>query len=262
MRGIRRAMPKSIVRHLVRASGTCAFLLGSGCHQRVASAPVQSDAATLFAAAMQQFRSGHFEKAQTQFQRLQFDLTPRDTLQAPVRFHLAESYLGQGELITAAREFRRAADDYPASPLAPVALLRLADAHSMLWRRSELDPTNGETALATLQELASRYPDSPAARIGAVRTRTLQEMFARKDYENGLFYFKRGGYDSAILYFRSLIVKYPGTAIVGDAYIKLVQAYRAINYREEREEVCAHLRQYFGGRVDVRRECGNGSPGR
>jgi outer membrane protein assembly factor BamD len=236
----------------------CALV--AACHH-VAPSPT-ADPPVQFTRAMARFRHGDYEQARTDFQRMQFDLSPRDTLQAKLRFYLAETYLGEGEFVTAAREFRRVADDYPNDPLAAVALLRVGDANAALWRRPELDPTSGQTALTTYQELLSRYPESPAAPIAAQRVRGLQELFARKDFETALFYFKRAGYDSAILYFRSLIAQYSGSSYVAPAYVKLVEAYKAIGYREEQNETCAHLQQYFGGRADVRRVCGNGSPGR
>jgi outer membrane protein assembly factor BamD len=244
------------------------FLALAGCHHSGPSR--QAEPATLYRAAMEDFRRGRFEDAQKDLQRLQFDLPARDSLQASVRFYLAETYAGMGEIITAARDFRRVADDYPSDQLAPTALLRVGDQYARLWRRAELDPANGETALAAYQELIGRYPDTQAAQLAQVRVHTLEEQFARKDFENALFYFKRNAYDSAILYFTSMIAKYPASSLVPDAFIKLVQSYRAIGYREELEEKCSHLRQYFGTRADVRRECpatttstgGNGNPGR
>lgn len=235
-------------------------LLLAACHH-VEQRPA-GDVAGQFADAMQLFRHGEFADAQAGFQRLQFDLAVRDTLQARVRFYLAETYMGQDELITATREFRRVADDYPADPLAPFALLRIGDAYAQLWRRPELDPSNGQTSVATYQELAGRYPDAPAARIAARRVRELQEKFAQKDYATGLFYLRRSAFDSAILYFRGLIVQYPSSPLVPDAYVRLAEAYKAISYREELRDVCDHLMQNYGGRRDVRQACGNGSPGR
>ena len=241
--------------------------LASGCHP--GAAPRQVEPATLYHTAMENFRHGRFETAQKELSRLQFDLPARDTLQPAVRFYLAETYAGMGEIITAARDFRRVADDFPSDQLAPVALLRVGDQYARLWRRAELDPANGETALAAYQELIGRYPDTHSAQLAQVRVHSLEEQFARKDFENALFYYKRNAYDSAILYFTSMIAKYPASSLVPDAFIKLVQSYRAIGYREELEEKCTHLRQYFGTRADVRRECpataspsGNGNTGR
>ena len=238
-------------------AGGLALAACRGANTRVTSSPE-----TQFTSAMLAFRTGEFAVAAADFQRLQFDLPARDTLLPRVAFFLAESQAALGDAITAARDFRRVADDFPSDALAPYALLRVGDEYASLWRKPELDPTHGETALATYQELIGRYPDSPAAALGAIRVRQVQDQYARKDFLNGLFYFRRGGYDSAILYFRALIAAYPGSSVVPEAYVKLVESYRSIGYREEREETCAHLRQYFGGRADVRAVCGNGSPGR
>lgn len=250
-------MTSQDLRRLVWLAGSVALAACHGAAARPLGTPE-----TQFTAAMRAFRGGHFAKAAVDFQRLQFDLPARDTLLPKVAFHLAESHAGQGDAVTAAREFRRVADDYPSDALAPFALLRVGDQYTTLWRRPELDPTHGETALASYQELIGRYPESPAAAIAAIRVRQLQDQYARKDFLNGLFYFRRGGFDSAILYFRALIAAYPGSSVVPEAYVKLVESYRSIGYREEREETCAHLRQYFGGRADVRTVCGDGSTGR
>lgn len=220
------------------------------------------DPETRFGQAMHEFRTGNFGRSLTMFQAIQFELSNRDTLLPKTRFYMAESHAGAGDFIAAAREFRRVADDFPSDALAPLALLRAGDQFGRMWRRPELDASNGETALATYQELIGRFPESSAARIAQARVRQLEDMYARKDYENGLFYFKRGGWDSAILYFRSLIAHYPGASVVPDAYVKLVQAYDAIGYVEERRETCDHLREHYGSRADVRRVCGDRGPGR
>jgi outer membrane protein assembly factor BamD len=243
-----------------RRAALWGVLLLAACHH--AALRPAGDVAGQFSDAMRLFRHGEFADAQVGFQRVQFDLAVRDTLQARVRYYLAETYMGQGELLTAVREFRRVADDYPSDPLAPVALLRIGDAHAQLWRQPELDPSSGQTSIASYQELVGRYPDAPTARIAAQRMRDLQEKFAQKDYATGLFYFRRSAFDSAILYFRGLIVQYPSSSVVPGAYVRLAQAYKAISYREELRDVCDHLAQNYGGRRDVRQVCGNGSPGR
>ena len=64
------------------------------------------------------------------------------------------------------REFRKVSDDTPNDPLAPEALLRAGDVYADLWRRPELDPSYGQTALATYQELLNRYPGAPRGQAG------------------------------------------------------------------------------------------------
>ena len=242
------------------AAGAASLALASACARFNPEAFQESTA--LYQASLREFRHGRFMRAQAGFQRLSFELTPRDSLFTLTRFYLAETYFGTRDYVTAAREFRRVSDEAPDDPLAPTALLRAGDSHAQLWRRPQLDPTSGQTALATWQELQGRYPGSEASEISFVRVRALNDAFARKEYETGLFYLRRGGYDSAILYFRALISTYPSSALVPEAFVRLVRAYTAIGYREEREETCQHLAQYYPNRRDVREACGDRNPGR
>lgn len=211
---------------------------------------------SLYQASLDAFRHGRFARAQEGFTKLTFDLSPSDSLHVRSRFYIAECRFAQRDYVTAARDFRRVADDDPGDALAPDALLRAGDSHFQLWRRFELDPSSGQTALATYQELLGRYPEARASATATARVRQLNDWFARKDYETGVFYFRRGGYNSAIVYFRGVIAQYPGSAVVPDAFVRLVRAYRELDYREELDETCATLRQYYGGRRDVQEVCG------
>jgi outer membrane protein assembly factor BamD len=247
-------------RRAARWAAAAALVMLAGCtHFNVAA--FQGSAA-LYEASLRQFHRGRFDRAQEGFQKLTFDLTARDSLFALSRFYLAESYFGMRDYVTASREFRRVADEAPEATLAPTALLRAGDSYAELWRRPELDATNGQTALATWQELQGRYPESEAAAVSYVRVRALNEQFAHKAFDAAVFYFRRGGYDSAILYLRGLITAYPSSALVPEAFVYLVRSYRAIGYREELQETCDHLAQYYPSRRDVQEVCGNRRPGR
>ncbi len=216
----------------------------------------------LFRASMREFRAGRFDKAQAGFQALTFNIGARDTLYPVARYYLAECYFGEGDFVTAAREFRRVADESPGHRLAPDALLRTADSYAKLWEKPELDPSNGQTAIATDQELAGRFPDAPAARVATARLRALNEKFAQKEMQNAVFYFRRNAFDSAILYFKDLIASYPSSSLVPDAYTYIVRSYRAIGYKDQEAEFCNALRQLYPNRADTRKYCGNGTAGR
>jgi outer membrane assembly lipoprotein YfiO len=244
-----------VLRRAASVGGGLALL--SACHHFNPRAYPNPE--SLFRASMREFRAGRFQPAFLGFQKLTFDLPGRDTLAPRARFLMAECYFGMRDFVTAAREFRRVADENPTDAMAPEALLRAGDAYTQLWRRPELDPTNGQTALAAYQELQGRFPETRAAAVADARIRALNEDFAAKEYQNALFYFRRGAYDSAILYFKGLIASYGSATIVPDAWVKLVRAYHAIGYRDEEQETCAHLLQYYGTRADVRQACGNGS---
>ncbi len=244
----------------IRLLGTAALLLVAACHKwNITSFPTPE---SLYQASMDRYRHGRYEDALEGFRKLGYDLPPGDSLRPRVKFWAAQCDFGTGDYVTAAREFRNIADDDPDDPMAADALLRAGDAHRELWRRPELDPSEGQTALATYQELESRYPDTPAARIAVARVREINDWFAQKEFENADFYLRRGAYDSAILYFRAVISQYPTAAIVPEAFVRLVRAYKALDYKEEMNETCQTVRQYYGNRRDVRELCGNGPAGR
>src|SRR5947208_6581824 len=76
-----------------------------------------------------------------------------------------------------------------------------------------------------------------------VHVQQLREWFAEKDYKNGMFYFRRRAFDSAIIYFKDVIANYQGTARVVDALMRLVDSYRTIGYSDELKETCGTLRK-------------------
>jgi outer membrane assembly lipoprotein YfiO len=214
------------------------------CHHgmRVQPAP---DPALELKQAQVQFHRGDFSKALVSFRRLSYELSPTQPEMAEVKYQLAECYFQTGDRVQAAHDFRQVADQFPTSPYAPLALLRAGDANLRLWRDPELDPSYGESALAIYQELAGRYPGTDAAARAQGHVQQLREWFAQKDYKNGMFYFKRRAYDSAIIYFKDVIANYQGTARVPDALMRLVDAYRAIGYSDELKETCGTLYKYY-----------------
>ncbi len=205
--------------------------------------------------AMTLFRRGDFRRAQLALQRLTFELGPGQPELATARFYMAECYFQIGDYIQAAHEFRKVADEFPAGEYAPLALLRAGDANMRLWRRAELDPTYGETALSIYQELAGRYPDSDAAGRARLHVRRLQEQFAEKTYKNGMFYLRRKAYDSAIIYFKDVIANYPEAKRAPDALLRLVDSYRAIGYTDELKETCTHLHRFYPQASGLAKSC-------
>ena len=213
----------------------------------VSAAPVTASAAaidSLWRRCEAAVRHGKWTDASKLLERVLLELAPGDPRIARAHYYLGEAHFGQGQHLEAAREFRKASDETPNDPIAPEALLRLGDVYADLWRRPELDPTYGQTALATYQELLNRYPGTPAAERAQLRISELNERFAYKAYKAAVFYFRLKAYDSAILYLKDLVANYPKTSVVPDALIKLVQAYRTLGYREDVQETCGYIRRF------------------
>ena len=201
------------------------------------------------------FHQGKFDQALTEYRRLVFELSPGDPNLPEIRYYSAECQFQEGLLVEAAHAFREVADQSPESPFAPLALLRAGDANLRSWRDPELDPTPGQAALAIYQELAGRYPGTEAAARAQVRVRELNDEFAKKSYQNGMFYFRRGAYDSGIIYFKDVIASYPDSRIVPDALLRLADTYAIIGYTDELKEVCGTLRRFHPAEAAAARSC-------
>jgi outer membrane protein assembly factor BamD len=214
--------------------------------QRASTASAK-EISELWETAMWEYHGGHWGDAQKSLERLTLELPPGDSLVVEVHFRLAETYFAQKSQLQATREFRKVSDDTPNSSLAPEALLRAGDAFADLWRRPELDPSYGQSALATYQELLNRYPTSPAAAKAKQRIADLEEFFAVKEYKASQFYYKLKAYDSAVLYLRDLVATYPRTSVAPAALVSLIGLYKRLGYKEDAEETCGYLRRFHPG---------------
>ncbi len=222
---------------------------GGASGSSLAPAPVDSAAAktrtdSLWQEGLKDFRKGFYTKASEKFQRVLLEFQPGDPRIPEARFFLGESYFGSHSQLQAVREFRKVSDDFPNNPLAPDALYRAGDAYADLWRKPQLDPTYGRSAVATYTELLNRYPDSPAAAKAREQIQDLSDKFAYKEWETARYYLRQKAYNSAILYMKGLVASYPNTPSAGQALVQLVTTYRALGYLEDASEMCGALRQY------------------
>ncbi len=223
---------------------------GPGFRPETYASPIE-----LLAASEALWEQGRCGDAIPGFQRVLVQLPTRDPNAADARFFLGECRFRDGDFLEAAREFRRVADEFPDHDRGPQALLRAGESYSRLWRRPELDPTYGESALAVFRELLGRYPESAAAERARDQAARLMDMFAQKDYQNGTFYLRHGAYDSAIIYFRSVVANQPSSQWAPRALIRLVEIYRRLNYREEMTETCANLRRFHPSEPGLEEAC-------
>jgi outer membrane protein assembly factor BamD len=211
---------------------------------------------SLYRASLNQYERGKWGNAVAGFEKLTLELPARDSLLPRSYWFLAQAHAHADEHLLAAQGFVRLTESFPDDTLADDALLESGRAYARMWRRPVLDPQYGLLAISTLNSLAALYPSSPLIPEAQREVDRLTEWLATKDYETGLFYLRRKAYDPAIIYFQDIVEKYPQTAKARDAQLKLVEAYRAIRYRDDANEVCAELRRAHPTDADVREACG------
>ncbi|MBK6841765.1 MAG: outer membrane protein assembly factor BamD [Gemmatimonadetes bacterium] len=215
---------------------------------------------SLFNAALGEYNKKKWDHAVTAFEKLTFDLPARDSLLPLAHWYLAKSHAGRKEHLLAAQAYNRLAESFATDSLADDAMYEAAREFQKMWRRPTLDANYGEQALSAYQSLLGLYPDTDKKDLATAAVDKLQEWFAAKDYESGMYYYRRKAFDSAIIYFKDVVKNYPQTLMAKEAYLRLASSYDAIRYREDKQEVCATLFQRYPGDKEVAVACGAPTP--
>jgi outer membrane protein assembly factor BamD len=210
----------------------------------------------LFPVAMAEYNAHRYDNAAKAFEQLTLDLAARDPRLPLSFYYLAQSQAHQGENLLAAATYNRLVDAFPQDTLVDDALYLSGRAYQKEWRHPELDATYGKNAVTAYQSLLASYPDSPFAAPAKKELNTLDEWLAKKDYTTGYLYLKRKAFDSAILYFKDVIREHPNTPTTKQAYLRLLESYRAIRYTEDARDLCDAMRKAYPADGDVRDACG------
>lgn len=149
------------------------------------------------------------------------------------RYRLAEAYYGKGEYISAATEFGRLANDFPTGQWADDSRFMVCESYAELSPKPQLDQEYTQQAIDHCQSLLAYFPDSEFAERGRELLAQLTNKLAQKIFLNGDHYFKRNAYDSAEIYFNSVLADYPNTAAAPKALLRLIQGYEKLGYEDE-----------------------------
>lgn len=103
------------------------------------------------------------------------------------------------------------------------------------------DQTATEKALSALDEVSTRFPDSPYAQDAAAKSVLARDHLAGKEMEVGRYYLKRNSLLAAINRFKTVIIKYQTTTHAPEALYRLTEAYYALGVVGEAQTAAAVL---------------------
>lgn len=189
---------------------------------------------------MAEYEAGRYAEAIRVFEHLS-SVFPGYGRMPEVRFYLADSYLEREEYLTAATEFVRLANDYPTSPLAADARFKVCQAYYELSPRPELDQQYTYAAIEHCRALVTYYPTSEHVAAANQMIRELRNKLARKEFLAGESYFRHRMFDSALIYYESVLADYPDTDVAPRALFRIMEAYNRIGWTEEAEEARERL---------------------
>ncbi|UCC82282.1 MAG: outer membrane protein assembly factor BamD [Gemmatimonadota bacterium] len=168
-----------------------------------------------------------------------------------------EAYFNQKQYLTAAAEFLRLAQDRPAGRLADLARYRACESYYELSPRPELDQEFTEQAINECRAVVLLYPGSPYAESAVQRVLELTNRIARKYYLNGVYYYRRKAYDSAIVYLEYMLETYRGSEVEPEALLKLYEAYVKLGYTDEADRTRNRLLRDYPDSPEARELRGN-----
>jgi len=210
----------------------------------------------LWNVAMAEYKAGRWDNASKAFEQLTLQLPARDPRLPRSYYYLAQSQTKNHEYLLAAGTYNRLIDAFPQDTLVDDAFFLSGKAYQHEWRLPQLDATYGKSAVTAYESLLASYPDSPYSQRAKNELAKLDEWFAEKDYDTGYLYLKRKAFDSAIIYFKDVIRLHPNAPKTRDAYLRLLEAYRAIKYTEDARDLCEAMRKAYPNDRDVSHDCG------
>jgi outer membrane protein assembly factor BamD len=246
-------------RSLVALGPVLALVVMTACQHPFDPKVYESNPESLFATSLKLFNNHKYDDAAKGFELLTHDLPARDQLLPLSYYYLGQSQEKNGDHLLAAQSFTRIGESFPDDSLAPTAYLAAGRSYSKMWRKPELDPTSGTSAMNTLQSLIELYPDSHLVPEAKALLAKLDNMFATKDLEVGEHYIRRGAYDSAIIYLKDVIKDHPEAAATRTAYLKLLEAYRDIKYTADAHDLCTAAVKAYPNDREVRQQCDSAS---
>ena len=209
----------------------------------------------LYQASLRQFERKKWDDAAAGFEKLTLELAPRDTLAARSFWYLGLTRQHQHDYQLAATAFSRIFESFPDDSLMDDALFQEGKSYQSMWTRPDRDATFGDAALATYSSLMTYRPDSPLLPEARAEIARLQNMFAVKNYDNGMYYFRDKAYDPAMIYFKMVLENWPDAPRARDAALRLLESYRKIGYKEEASETCTALRAKYPSDAEVAQAC-------
>ena len=244
-----------MVERIWRYTAAALFLVvAAACHPEFQPGKFKNND-QLYRAGVREFENRKWDNAIAAFEKLTLDLPARDSLLPRSYWYLATSHERQGEHLLAAQSYSKLVESFPDDSLADDAALEAARSYWKMWRKPALDPTYGETSLATYNTLLGLYPTSPLVPTAQKELAELENWFAIKNYQTGLFYFRRKAFDSAILYFKDVLQRWPNSPTARETSLKLVESYKAIRYHEDASDLCTQLRKKYANDAGVKDVC-------
>ena len=146
------------------------------------------------------------------------------------------------EAISAARRFVTL---HPGSADAAYAQFLIGSAYYDQIPDISRDQGRTEKAIAALDEVSRKYPDSEYAQNAKRKIEIARDQLAGKEMDTGRYYLTRKDFTGAINRFKIVVTQYQTTRHVEEALMRLTEAYMALGVASEAQTAAAVLGHNF-----------------
>jgi outer membrane protein assembly factor BamD len=134
---------------------------------------------------------------------------------------------------------------YPGSPDAVYAQYLIGSSYFRQIPDITRDQAATRKAMASLQEIVDRYPDSEYANDAKQKIIVARDQLAGKEMQTGRYYLERREYIAAINRFKMVVTEFQDTRHVEEALERLVEANMALGLAGEAQTAAAVLGHNF-----------------
>ena len=146
------------------------------------------------------------------------------------------------DAISAARRFVTL---HPGSADAAYAQFLIGSAYYEQIPDVSRDQGRTEKAIAALEEVSRKYPDSEYAQNAKRKIEVARDQLAGKEMDTGRYYLNRKDFTGAINRFKIVVTQYQTTRHVEEALMRLTESYMALGVASEAQTAAAVLGHNF-----------------
>lgn len=186
-----------------------------------------------FTQSMIAYKDHNYLKAIDGFQKVVYNFSGSSLVDS-AQYYMAMAYYQDKEYFLAASEFERLIGNYPGSPFVDDAQYM----SGLCYFKSSpehygLDQEDLYKSIEMLSDFITDYPTSELVADARETIRLGRERLAHKKYENGCMYYRLSNYESAKIYFQSVIDDFTDSEYAGKALYYLAEIeYKTDNFAE------------------------------
>ena len=182
---------------------------------------LEEDLSIQFEKAMKFFNKEKYSRAKDEYDYI-IMTDPGSKLANESLYFLAESMFQLEEYVEASTVYDRYVRFSPDFTKIESARYRICECAINLSNSYQRDQSQTHNALGQLQMFIEDFPESDSINDAEEAIGSLRLKLARKDYETGRIYLKLEEYESALVYFQSVMNQYYDTGVSDDARIGII----------------------------------------